>query len=67
MGEKDKEFSEKFGKIVSHYVRGMISHAEFVDESLLLGEEFLGKTSEYSRDRAWKIIKAIYLQEEAQS
>ena len=63
MGTKDKEFAEKFGKIMSHYVRGMIGASEFVDDSMQVLSELEGEMSEYSISRAWNIIRAIYKEE----
>jgi hypothetical protein len=60
MGKKDKEFAEKFGKIMSHYVRGMISSDELVDESMQVLSELESEMSEYSISRAWNVIRSIY-------
>lgn len=64
MGKKDKEFAEKFGKIVSHYVRGMISSDELINESMEVLGELEGEMSDYSVSRAWHVIKSLLLKEE---
>jgi hypothetical protein len=63
MGKKDKEFAEKFGLIMSHFIRGMIARYEFIDESLVLLEECIDEMSSYSSGMARNIIMAIAKEE----
>lgn len=60
----DKEFAEKFGKIISHYVRGMISRDEVVMElSGILISENPESLSHYVIANSVEIIESLMKEE----
>lgn len=60
----DKEYAEKFGKIISHYVRGMISHDEVVMElSEILVSESPDSLSHYVIANSVEIIESLMKEE----